>query len=791
MNGKKIIHVISNTHWDREWGYPFEETRLLLLDFMDDLLDLLDNDPEFSSFTFDSQVLGLLDYLELRPENKFRVEKHVKAGRLIIGPWYSLPEEFIVNGESLVRNLLVGHRKAQALGAVSKTGYTPFSYGQTSQMPQIYNGFDIDTIIFYRGINTKKSEFILEGPDGSQLLGMRFGCLSRFSYYFYIYRQVRYGMENDDWRYDWRRGAAPFRLANAELSREHYYVLDSEKKQWNIDKIPGQMQRLIDDESQHFSTRHLVCMQGFDASNPDSRESDLIKLCQQACPEHEIKLSNLQDFMTAMRAEITEPEHLYGESRDPGSVGKWTHLYGDVISARPHLKIANHRAEMDIQRRAEPWSAMAAMAGGKYPRMVLERAWTLLLKNHPHDTITGGGIDQMEKDSRYRTDQIHIISQGVKRRGMQQIQIQIDNSDLDERDVVLTVFNPSPFPRSGVISALIDLPEHCGYNAFAIVSPSGEEQKIQLKEEYSCGTLVRNLQDVSLELRAQRDHCHFQADSIPAMGYKMYNLARRRQISLGPGSVLIDDKTLETKFLKVEFNLNGTLNLASKSNGHIFHNLHYFEDCGEAGHSWIHQKPERDEIITSRDDKAEIKILEAGPLLARVQVDLKMQIPAGLDDPMHALDRAEFRSNVGRLAEKRTVRIQSEFILRKGARQLEIKTKIDNTCRDHRMRVIFPTRLDCEQSHSETAFDVVARDIHVKKDSPWFGRENPTWPMQRFVDMSDGNSGLAILNKGLREYEAMDNADRSLAITLFRAFVYRNCPVIGRYEVHPEMALSQ
>ena len=129
-NERKTIHVVSNSHWDREWGYPFEETRLLLIKFMDELLDLLENDPEFTSFTMDSQTLCVEDYLELRPEKRAIVEKQVKAGRLLIGPWYSLPEEYLVNGESLVRNLVVGHRSAEKLGKVTKVGYTPFGYGQ-------------------------------------------------------------------------------------------------------------------------------------------------------------------------------------------------------------------------------------------------------------------------------------------------------------------------------------------------------------------------------------------------------------------------------------------------------------------------------------------------------------------------------------------------------------------------------------------------------------------------------------------------------------------------------------
>ncbi|MBN2315115.1 MAG: hypothetical protein JXM79_14390, partial [Sedimentisphaerales bacterium] len=330
------LHVISNTHWDREWVYPFQETRLLLLDFMDDLLDLLDKNPEFHSFLLDSQTIAVEDYLDLRPEREEQVKKHVTSGRLVVGPWYSLPEEYIVNGESLVRNLVVGHRLANKWGKVSKIGYTPFSYGQTSQMPQIYRGFDIDTIIFYRGINTPKSEFVMEGPDGSRVTGCRFGALSRFSYYFYVYRMVRYGMSRDEWWYDWDRGALPFRLCNNYHPDAHYYILDPHDKQWNEDILPKQLEKLVADESQHFSTSHIVCMQGFDTSSPDTEERRLIDASRLILEEmgHEIVQDSLENFMREMKEELGEPYVIRGESRDPGATGKWTHLFGDVISSR-------------------------------------------------------------------------------------------------------------------------------------------------------------------------------------------------------------------------------------------------------------------------------------------------------------------------------------------------------------------------------------------------------------------------------------------------------------------------
>jgi alpha-mannosidase len=792
-NERKVIHVVSNSHWDREWGYPFEETRLLLLDFMDGLLDLLDSDPDFHSFTMDSQTLCVEDYLELRPEKRAAIEKHVRSGRLIIGPWRSLPEEYIVNGESLVRNLVVGHRVAQALGKVSKIGYTPFGYGQTSQMPQIYNGFGIDTIIFYRGINTPHSEFIMEGPDGSRLLGMRFGCMSRFSYYVYVYRVLRYGSDDVFARYDWDRGAAPMRLATVRRPREHYYVLDSEKKQWNDKPIPDQLRKLVRDESAHFTTRHICCMQGFDSSNPDPKESAIIAMCREMMPEHEIKLSGLETYMNAMRQEVKAPTVIKGESRNPGATGKWTHLFGDVISARVRLKQANHRAEVHLQRLAEPWSAIGSMVGGEYIKPALDRAWKLLLENHPHDTITGAGIDQMEKDSLYRADQVSILSEGLARRGMQAVQIKIDNSDLSPRDSVLTVFNPCPFPRGGVISCYIDMPDKMSYDAFSIRTPNGHTaQRVQVKEAFEPGVLVRNLQDISIELRAKRVLCHIEVADAPAFGYTTYHLVREDQFPYFPGTLAPETNVLENEHLRAVFNADGTLDLTHKASGHVFRDLHYIEDTGETGHTWVHMEPDENETITSHGGPATIALEEAGPLLARVRVTYRMRVPSGIEPEMTAEYREAVMNHVRRTKDYKDMVVTSRFTLRAGQKRLDVTTELDNPCRNHRMRVVFPTRLRAATTESEAAFDVISRDIHVKKGSPYFGRPNPQYPMHRFVDVHDQRIGFAIINSsGMREYEAMDTRDRPLAITLFRAFTYRNCPIFGRYEVYPEMDLAQ
>jgi len=776
------IHVISNTHWDREWVYPYEETRLLLVEFMDHLLDLLDKQRDYHSFLMDSQVGCVDDYVELRPENRARIEKHVKSGRLIIGPWYTLPEEYIVNGESLVRNLVVGHRAAKSYGKVSKIGYTPFSYGQTSQMPQIYNGFGIDTIIFYRGINTPHSEFIMEGPDGSRLLGMRFGALSRFSYYFYIYRVVMHNKTRDEWWYDWERGALPFRLCSEEHPLGHYYIVDPAKKYLLLDKIPEGLRKLVRDESQHFTTRYIACMQGFDSSEPDPLERMLIDECQKHLKDGVIFQSSLEAYMKKMRKAVKDPTVIRGESRDPGATGKWTHLFGDVLSSRTRTKRRNARTEQALQRWAEPFATVAWTLGAEYPKAALDRTWKMLLQNHPHDTICGAGIDQMEKDMVHRYDQCDIISEGVMRRAFQAIQYRIDNSDIDQRDAVLTVFNPCPYERSEVVTAYVDLPDTSEYETFSIRDPKRKEMPKQEVSRYPQGTLVRNLTDISLELRAQRVKLHFWADRIPALGYKTFHIKHEKLDSPVLGSLVVATNTMENEHLRVHINDNGTLRVEQKPTGKVYDGLHYLEDCGETGHSWVHMTPEFDEVITSHGVPVDIALEEAGPLLARYRVDYRMMIPVGLEQKPDGVHRS---------VERKEVVVTSYITLRKGQRWVDIRTQLDNPCKHHRLRAVFPTHIDADVSCAEAAFDVIERKVERGPDSPYYGRENPTYPNHRFVDVSDGEHGIAIINDGIREYEVKDVPERPIALTLLRGYEFKQSPVIDRWDVHPEMLLSQ
>ena len=166
------IHVVSHTHWDREWYLTYEQFRFRLVALVDRLLDLLDADPAYKYFHLDGQTIVLEDYLEIRPEQEPRLRKAIEDGRILIGPWYVMPDEFLVSGESLVRNLLRGHRISREFGTPMPVGYLPDLFGHVGQMPQIWRQFGLDNTILWRGFGGANAEYWWDAPDGSRLLMM-------------------------------------------------------------------------------------------------------------------------------------------------------------------------------------------------------------------------------------------------------------------------------------------------------------------------------------------------------------------------------------------------------------------------------------------------------------------------------------------------------------------------------------------------------------------------------------------------------------------------------------------
>lgn len=755
-------HVISNTHWDREWRYPFQAYRMALVEMMDALLDLLERRPEYHSFFLDSQTVLLEDYLEIRAENRGRIRALVEAGRLQIGPWYTLPDQWCCPGEALVRNLLMGHRVARPFGSVAKIGYTPFSNGQISQLPQIYRQFRMDSCFFYRGIgkHIAKSEFLWRSPDGSEVFGFRFGDYARYNYYFLVYRPGLLGRFPKDREYPWNPEEIPYRVASDQSQDTQYGWMNQQLKVHEENLKPA-----LEDARKYTSvdatTRELLYMMGHDHSFAAEAELDLIEACRKHLgPDEALFHSSLGAYLEAFRKQAKDLEVFEGEMRYSNKEGLWTNLFALILSCRLYLKQRNARVSAQVLYGAEPLAVCARLAGSVYPGAFVDQAWKRLLINQAHDAVGGCSVDKVHREMMARWDEVETLAEEVCRRSMRDLAGRIDAGGMAPSDLQLTVFNSLPFERSGVGEFTLDVPGEDADVSFSVETIAGEPVPVQVVSQAACVPTIESGLELPLTFPVQRFRTLLLLDRVPAMGYQAFAVKPGKAGIAGEaGSIVRGESELENEFLQVAVNRNGTLKLTEKSNGRRMDSLCFFEDTAEFGDPWNRVVPEENTPRTTLDGEATCRVERSGPLEGRLKITLGFSVPAGRGD--------------GAVRSKEQVEIPIILFvsLKKASPLLEVAVELDNRAKDHRLRMMLPSALPkAEFSFAEGQFDVLARPIRLPDAAGWKEPPYPTHPMWNFVDVSDGSNGVAILNDGLTEYEVVDDEPRTLAITLIRAF---------------------
>jgi alpha-mannosidase len=345
--------VVPHTHWDREWYRPLEHFRLMLGSVVDEVLDTLERDPSFTSFTLDGQAILLEDYLAVRPENEPRLRALIAAGRIEIGPSYVLPDEFLVGGEPLVRNLLIGRAVCEWFGGrPSPAGYLPDSFGHPLQLPQILAGFGIESFMFSRGLGDQVDDlgiaFDWVAPDGSSVLALQ--QLDHYGQFANIA-----GPDDAESRV---RGLLERFGPGLERAGLRQVVLCNGTDHWRIQpEMPAWCEEL---ERRFAGATFAIAQYG--------------------------------EYVSALRTD--ELPRWTGELL--GS--RIQNVLRGVNSARLYLKQANERAEQRLLS-VETLAALSALRSGRrFPLEDLTFAWRELLKCHPHDSICGCSCDEVHRD---------------------------------------------------------------------------------------------------------------------------------------------------------------------------------------------------------------------------------------------------------------------------------------------------------------------------------------------------------------------------------------------------------
>jgi mannosylglycerate hydrolase len=766
MNNK-TFHIISNTHWDREWRFPFQRNRQMLVDMIDAVLEILEAEPEYRAFHIDSQSIVLKDYLEIKPQNAARIIKLTQGNRLLHGPWYILPEEFQVGGENLIRNLLLGHKTSKKYGGASKIGYSPFSWGQISQLPQLYHEFNINLIMFYRGINSidsPKAEFLWEGADGTQMVSSRFSTMPRYNFYFYIYRPAVHNEGFYDVEYNWEKGGTPFHFADKMQHDEDYFII-SPHRDYYPENIQPMVEKIIRDQAGDFTTPHVIWMEGHDSSGPNRITVDIIRDIKKLMPELDVRHSTLEEYaqLLADSVDMEKLTKVYGERRSTQNDKRCGNLFGYTTSARMYLKQANFDAERWLQYYAEPFNIFSAMHGRDINDQYTETAWELIVQNSAHDSIGGCSLDRIHEDMMMRYKHALEISKGVFERSVKHLVKNLNTDTFKQAgssDIFITVINPANYERNDLAEVFVDIPKSLDMGDFRVMDASGNLIGKALISRENHQPVLEQMINRPMFFDMTRYHVFLHLKNIPAFGLKAFQV-----IPCEPNARTYnnsDSLVLENEFLKVEVNPDGSLNILEKETRMIFHGAAYFEDHGEAGHAWVLNPV--GPVITTKGSSANIRKSFSSAIYNEILIKHNLKLPASLKTR---------KENTGDMVVNT---IEMSVGLAKGSKYLALNITVNNIAESHRLRLMIPTRLKNALSYGEGQFDVVKRNLQRPDTPGWIEQPMYDYPMHHFVDVSDNKQGIAALVDGLKEYELRDDEDQTLAITLLRTFEYKINP---------------
>lgn len=734
MSEKRKIFVMNGTHWDREWYYPFQWFRFSLVATFDGLEYDMDNDPDFR-FIFDGQTIVLEDFYEIRPEKREKFEKFMHEGRLRIGPWYVMPDENLVSGESLVHNLLRGRRICLSHGVEPmKDGYVVDCFGHTAQMAQIFSGFGLVHATLGRGANEKNTpaHFIWEAPDGTRLPAFKlsdkdgYGILTMLAWY----------MPDDP----------------AEVDRRLKEMVDSEFARSDVPIV-----FLLD---AHDHRR---------ANNID--KNVILPALKKLYPDAEVAFLDPDGLTDEIAPYIEKFPVRRGELLDTGFKDEpvYLHLIANVLSSRPDLKRSNDRVQTLLEKWASPLVAidreMAKVKAGpcENTKPFLDEAWKYLIQNHPHDSICGCSIDEVHRGMHYRFEQADAI--GRRFREFTVGSASAENVERVDGKRSLCVWNPLPYRVHRVVTAKIDFTK----DDPTWGEPFGYEpiKKFELRDREGREIPYNVLSQKRGSIDGDVTTVSFEADLEP-LGATSFEIAKSERATTRYFPKMATSlSSADNGKIGLEITPDGTLNITDHTTGEVYRDLMSYYDDADAGDGWYNVTPVASSRALSFGAPCNIELVNDGPAACTFRVVKTMTVPKEL-----------IRSD-GRMTEflrsRETVdmKIVSDVTLGAGEDRVHVKTTVYNNAMDHRLRVRFPTGLSPESKYiSEVPFAFVTRRSGVDPETEhWMEADRGDKPTSGTVIRREGDRGLAVCSHyGIHECVSNSDRDASLDLTLFRAF---------------------
>ncbi|GEO57835.1 glycoside hydrolase family 38 C-terminal domain-containing protein [Companilactobacillus bobalius] len=712
----KTVHVFPHTHWDREWYFTTSRSKVYLLKDLMHVIDNLQHNTGYDRFILDGQASLVEDYLKWRPQDKNVIKQLVADKKLIIGPWYTQTDQFVISGESIVRNLQYGMDVCNKLGTYMNVGYVPDSFGQESSMPQIYKGFGIPDTMFWRGVseeNVNHTEFVWKGEDGSKV--------------------------------------------NVYQIPSGYYI-GGVVDETQLDKIMHQ--EPFASIVKRSTTSHIAFPNGFDQAPARKDLPELIKKLNDANKDFHFEVSSIQEYIDAVKSEKPELEEVSGEFTN----GKNMRIHKSIYSSRSDLKKLNTKIQYYIVNVLEPVLTMGEHYGVDYPREAVNDIWKLMFENAAHDSIGSCVSDTTNEDVYMRYKQVRDISTNLVEVTLREIATQIKKNK--KYEISLSVFNTLPVDRTEITKVSFYAPSQ----DFEIVDENDQSVDFSIEScedqtEYIAGQTIQLNpgEKIYKPEKIYKVVASIFAKDVPAMGYKQLYInenAKKNEVIKA-----VDDRILENDNFKIVIQDNGSLTITDKASGKVYENQAILEENGDDGDSFNYSPAKKDLIVYSTDQANTISVTKSD-LVSLAKIDYDFSVPENLDD------RAKKICNV-------KMPVSVEIRLEKDSSVIKFNVKIDNRGPlDHRLCIDFATGISSKVSYADQQFGTIKRPVYREKEMKSWAANKENWnekpisieTCQSFVALSNKENTVSVFPKGVREYEIIGKDYSTIRLTLFRTY---------------------
>lgn len=712
----KTVHVVPHSHWDREWYFTTSRSKIYLMHNLKKIISLLQEDNGFDTYTLDGQVSLLDDYLAWRPEDRASIQQLVKEGKLIIGPWYTQTDQIVISGESIVRNMLYGMNIAKEFGDYMNIGYVPDSFGQSAAMPQIYQEFGIEDTLFWRGVSdddVKQSEFRWQGEDGT--------------------------------------------VVNAYQIQAGYYIggdipEDEEKLKSYLHQDPYQT---IWAKS---STDQVIFPNGFDQAPARENLVELVENMQRLYKdEYEFKISTYVNYIQSIKDKHPELETIAGELLN----GKLMRIHKSIFSSRSDLKQLNTQIQHYLVNVLEPLLSLSQSLGFDYPVEVVKEIWKLMFENAAHDSIGSCVSDTTNEDVYLRYKQARDLAENLAELKMREIVMHL-NSD---KEITATVFNLSGRPKTGVVEAECYVPQldfaikDEEGNAYHYTITSSEDQTDYILGQ---GNVLDSTKDMYCPQKVYKVAIAIQFENLPTFGYKNFYI----DLTGNTHSIqtISTKQCIENEFYTITVNEHHTLDIFDKRTGHLYQNQAVIEENGDDGDSFNYSPPRHDLVVSSFEFVPEIEIVTSD-LVSELSLSYLLKVPQNLEKRAEGICDTDLP-------------ICLKVSLKAGSPMIEYTFQVDNRFVDsHRMCVLFNSEIASQFSKADHQFGSIRRPV-VRDEMALWQAEPEKWnevpiaieTCQSFVTLDNEERGIAVIPKGVREYEIVGEDYDTIRLTLFRTY---------------------